>query len=46
MKDFNKYWMIVALGTVINIGIFFFFSKHLEIYVADNIASASTLKTQ
>jgi putative flippase GtrA len=46
MKNFNKYWMLVALGTVINIGIFIFFSKHLEVYVADTIASASTIVPQ
>jgi putative flippase GtrA len=46
IKDLNKYWMIVALGTVINIGIFVFFSKHLEVYVADTIASAGTIVPQ
>lgn len=34
---FNKYWIIVAGVTIVNIFIFVFFSNKLENYVTDNM---------
>jgi len=35
--QFNKYWMIVSLVTIITIFIFVDFSKKLESYVTDSL---------
>ncbi len=40
---FNKYWMIMALCIFINIIIFIFLSKKLEIYVLNNILDQQQL---
>ncbi len=42
--EFNRTWLLVALVVIVNIGIFYFMSRSLEVYVVDNMSASGSIE--
>jgi len=42
--EFNRTWLLVAFVFIVNVGIFYYMSQNLEVYVVDSMSTSGSIE--